>query len=99
MMDGFEETMFQRVSLGVSTLKQALANLVMTPAEEEQLRQVLVRNQGLLKELKDKRTDATRKAALQKKLLKEQRQRELDEIHRKSGFTTYLRRAPGSFGG
>lgn len=98
-MDGTDEALFQRVSMGVSTLKQALANLVMTPAEEVQLRQVLARNQRLLKGLKEKRAEAARKAALEKKLLKEQRQRELDEIHRKSGFTTYLRRAPGSFGG
>lgn len=94
-MDGTDEALFQRVSMGVSTLKQALANLVMTPAEEVHLRQVVARNQRLLKGLNEKRAEA----ALEKKLLKEQRQRELDEIHRKSGFTTYLRRAPGSFGG
>ena len=99
------EEQFKRLSSGVSLLQQAIKQLVMTPTEADWLKKVLTRNETLLSDEKAERKAHALKLEMHKKeverrakLEREKQKQEIQEMHAKSGFSTYVVKLPGSFG-
>lgn len=88
----------RKLSAGIANLQRAAKNIVMTPVEaiflETLISRQVERRAFFLARLNERKRAA--KMAFAK--IERAEQARIDEIHKQSGFTDFIVRAPGSFG-
>lgn len=88
----------RKLSAGIANLQRAAKNIMLTPVEavflETLIARQVERRDFFLARLNERRV-AAKKAFAKIERVEQER---IDESHKKTGFSDYLVRAPGSFG-
>lgn len=93
-----DQEAIRRLNSGIDNLRRATENLLLTADEESFIKSLIARQaerRSFFQDRLNQRIAETKKAVAKLERLEQER---IDEAHKKSGFTDFIVRVPGSFG-